>query len=473
MGNLWTVQQSNANLTSSGTALFRGNVSTLGQFLGDGGALSNVVYDINDQKGSLDVIGLGNVTIYTTTGQVAISGTSDAATLTTVSGYLQGQIDAVEATDVDSLNGLQGNLTLTSDSLANVASAGSNIHLSHKALTGSDGVTVATGTSTIAVTGFRSEFVSASGFLQTQLNNLDATYATDAELTSVSGHLQGQITTYSDHGNLSGLTDDDHLQYFRTSATAQTTRIVAGNDLLFQSDGSRGTPGTNTTISIGGATGNLDTQGTLRVRGLSGQSLFDGNVVMRNLTVTGTQTIFNTVTDVINDLLVSGTLTVGDPNTPFEDKLNLRGDLDATLDSSRSADTVIEITHQGAAGSWDIAGTNNLWHVTNQGNAYFQNINVTGTVTGIDHGQLSGLADDDHTQYILQNGTRAFTGNIQANASGTLDIGSSNTPFDEMFGTPVVREYVAVSGSPRRGMIAIDSNNQFVGYNGTSWIIIG
>jgi len=29
----------------------------------------------------------------------------------------------------------------------------------------------------------------------------------------------------------------------------------------------------------------------------------------------------------------------------------------------------------------------------------------------IDHGSLSGLADDDHTQYILVDGTRAFTGN--------------------------------------------------------------
>ncbi len=31
--------------------------------------------------------------------------------------------------------------------------------------------------------------------------------------------------------------------------------------------------------------------------------------------------------------------------------------------------------------------------------------------SGLDHGALSGLADDDHTQYILVDGTRAFTGN--------------------------------------------------------------
>lgn len=33
-------------------------------------------------------------------------------------------------------------------------------------------------------------------------------------------------------------------------------------------------------------------------------------------------------------------------------------------------------------------------------------------VEGADHGLLSGLGDDDHTQYILVNGTRAFTGDV-------------------------------------------------------------
>lgn len=50
-----------------------------------------------------------------------------------------------------------------------------------------------------------------------------------------------------------------------------------------------------------------------------------------------------------------------------------------------------------------------------------------------DHGDLSGLTDDDHAQYILVDGTRAFTGNIKANASGTLDIGSSSVPFRDLY----------------------------------------
>jgi len=51
-------------------------------------------------------------------------------------------------------------------------------------------------------------------------------------------------------------------------------------------------------------------------------------------------------------------------------------------------------------------------------------ITVSGTTAGeIDHGSLSGLGDDDHTQYILATGARAFTGEvagIDPTVSGSL-----------------------------------------------------
>lgn len=40
-----------------------------------------------------------------------------------------------------------------------------------------------------------------------------------------------------------------------------------------------------------------------------------------------------------------------------------------------------------------------------------------------DHGALTGLSDDDHTQYILVDGTRAFTGNVDIGAN-TLTVNS-------------------------------------------------
>ena len=38
-----------------------------------------------------------------------------------------------------------------------------------------------------------------------------------------------------------------------------------------------------------------------------------------------------------------------------------------------------------------------------------------------DHGLLSGLADDDHTQYLLANGTRNLNGNLGVNSGITID----------------------------------------------------
>ena len=43
--------------------------------------------------------------------------------------------------------------------------------------------------------------------------------------------------------------------------------------------------------------------------------------------------------------------------------------------------------------------------------------------SAIDHGALSGLADDDHTQYILVDGTRAFTGDQSMGTNQLTSVG--------------------------------------------------
>jgi len=47
-------------------------------------------------------------------------------------------------------------------------------------------------------------------------------------------------------------------------------------------------------------------------------------------------------------------------------------------------------------------------------------INITVNDGGIDHGSIAGLSDDDHTQYSLVAGTRAFTGKVSYNAHPTF-----------------------------------------------------
>lgn len=47
-----------------------------------------------------------------------------------------------------------------------------------------------------------------------------------------------------------------------------------------------------------------------------------------------------------------------------------------------------------------------------------------GTTAVTDHGLLSGLADDDHMQYILASGTRAMTGDLDMGAQAIINVGN-------------------------------------------------
>lgn len=48
----------------------------------------------------------------------------------------------------------------------------------------------------------------------------------------------------------------------------------------------------------------------------------------------------------------------------------------------------------------------------------------------LDHGFLAGLADDDHTQYILVTGTRAFTGNQSMGSNKLTNLAAATTAGD-------------------------------------------
>jgi hypothetical protein len=66
-----------------------------------------------------------------------------------------------------------------------------------------------------------------------------------------------------------------------------------------------------------------------------------------------------------------------------------------------------------------------------------------------DHGALTGLGDDDHPQYTLADGTRAFTGSIEFSADNTHDIGAAGAdrPRTGYFGTSVVTPTVSTGGA--------------------------
>jgi hypothetical protein len=162
---------------------------------------------------------------------------SDNTTLIiTTSGHLQTQIDAGEASDVDSVNAVTGavlvtgtqnvttqtlgqTITVTGPDLSSFATSsevdsdiathaaiGDAHHTRYTkeendALTGSDGITIISGSNTIDVGGFQTEFVSASGSLQGQL---DATVSGINDVFAIRLDVVGQ-TTYigeADPGSL-------------------------------------------------------------------------------------------------------------------------------------------------------------------------------------------------------------------------------------------------------------------------------
>lgn len=68
--------------------------------------------------------------------------------------------------------------------------------------------------------------------------------------------------------------------------------------------------------------------------------------------------------------------------------------------------------------NWDIDGEENTRGWMPDLELFLQEA-LTGGVT--DHGALTGLADDDHTQYLLADGTRQLTGNMSVAGGVTID----------------------------------------------------
>ena len=209
--------------------------------------------------------------------------------------------------------------------------------------------------------------------------------------TSVSGatvsatDLKAVTVTGIDHGGLGGLGDDDHTQYILVAGT----RAFTGN----QSMGSNKlTSVTNPTADQDAATKVYVDENTVDVSG--NYILKDGSVDF-----TGAQAgIAFGATEGVSGAIVSGTtvegLTVYAPSVSG-----------ATV----SATTLV-------------------------------------SVAGPDHGVLGGLADDDHTQYILVAGTRAFTGDQSMGSNKLTSVTNPTADQDAATKVYVDENTVDVSG---------------------------
>ncbi len=287
-------------------------------------------------------------------------------------GYLLGNdvSDVVSITSSGTILTASGALTLQGQ----LTAGGANSNITFGAASGTIGVTGDTnllqlavgqitidGSTTIGGSGSSMLFSTTSGSIGVSGNTtiilLDATTG-----ATISGTYYGDgsnltgVSAITDHGALTGLTDDDHTQY----ALLTGVRAFTGD----------------VTIS-----GGLTTTGAALVGG------------------TGYQITFG---------VSSGTIGVtGDTNLI---------QLDATSG----------VTINGSLVATTISGAH-----------YGDGSNLTGVSSVTDHGALTGLTDDDHAQYALLTGVRAFTGDVTVSggltATGSATVGSSNANIT--FGT--------------------------------------
>lgn len=84
-----------------------------------------------------------------------------------------------------------------------------------------------------------------------------------------------------------------------------------------------------------------------------------------------------------------------------------------------------------------------------------------------DHGALTGLSDDDHTQYLLADGTRALSGGLDFGGTDAIDVGglessSSELILDFLYTASAVNylriQNQASGGGPRIAALGSDTN---------------
>lgn len=73
-------------------------------------------------------------------------------------------------------------------------------------------------------------------------------------------------------------------------------------------------------------------------------------------------------------------------------------------------------------------------------------------ISTTDHGQYTGLDEDDHTQYLLEDGSRVMTGNLTIDAAGVLTVTTIEVADDQ----PIHSDHAALTWYNAHGTNAIE-----------------
>jgi len=239
----------------------------------------------------------------------------------------------------------------------------------------------------------------------------------DTAITASTNHIADATLHFTegsiDHGSISGLGDDDHTQY----SLADGTRNFTGN----------------VTITSGGMdiTGNVG-MGTTSAAAFGNLHVKSGSSGAASANVNGDEAVFegsgNSGATILSGLTSNGALYFGNSGDTVE--AGFQYNHSTKLLSFRTNGSFG--VYMDSAGDFGI-GTSSPSEALD----VVGNIAVSGTVDGLDIGAHS--AADDHTHYMLADGTREFTGNV------TLDKTTPRFAVDDDGGTDV-GGYQIISG---------------------------
>jgi hypothetical protein len=341
-------------------------------------------------------------------------------------------------------------------------------HKDHVSITGTWSYTNLAGTNTLSLIGVTTGPVSDLDVGSTF--NVNAILSAVTSATAVSGlgtatihpgatisSVTGMTTVFlaaTDHGALTGLGDDDHLQYLLTNGTRALTGAMSmgGFKLTSLATPTAATDATNKAYVDAVAAADmanavldkdLDTPPGLPSTGDRYIVFYDSFAIVavgtgtETFEVTGDQTLsfptsaeFTVVGSTGNDgdyTVASALYNLG-PNrtviTVNEDVTNATADGTIRIangDWNGEIDSIAEWT--GAAWFFTAAVEGLTVRVSDENfNYQYSGTAWTRFETTLDHGFLQGLADDDHLQYLIRSGIRPMIGNLDMDGFDIVDV---------------------------------------------------